>query len=312
VPANPDKQVRETPVTKVESTDQAAHVPEIHIVSGGVGASGELLTHTVLAQFPGVKPKLIVHPHVHDAQEVQRIVSAVSAVNGVLLHTLVNAEIRELLIAEADRQGVDQVDIAGPVIDKLSQRLDSEPLGRPGLYRQLYDQYFKRVEAIEFTIAHDDGQRTAELDQADIVLMGVSRLGKTPLSVFLAMQGWKVANVPFVPGVKLPEALYGVDWRRIVGLTIEPPQLMVHRRWREQRIGLHESGYSGQKEIAAELREANRFFQAHDIPVVDVTNKPIETSGSDIVGVVTRRLSGMPETLLSAKARRAESSSTAR
>ena len=131
--------------------------------------------------------------------------------------------------------------------------------------------------------------------------MGVSRLGKTPLSVYLAMQGWKVANVPFVPGVMLPESLWEVDRRRIVGLTIEPPQLAVHRRWREQRLGVQAGNYVDQKQIAGELREANRFFQAHDIPVVDVTDKPIETSGSDIEGVVTRRLNSVPRATLTSR-----------
>ncbi len=186
-------------------------------------------------------------------------------------------------------------------MQQLSTRLQAQPIGQPGLYRKLYDQYFKRVDAIEFTIAHDDGQRRADLGQADIVLMGVSRLGKTPLSVYLAMQGWKVANVPFVPGVELPAELWTVDRRRIVGLTIEPPQLAVHRRWREKRLGVDAEDYVDQKQIAGELREANRFFSNHDIPVVDVTDKPIETSGAEIEAVVTRSMRSTPKSTLGSK-----------
>ena len=273
----------------------------IHIVSGGVGASGELLAHTVLAQFPGAPVDIIVHPHVHDVQDVNKIVDSIAGTKGILLHTLVNSQVRDALLSEARRLDVAEIDLAGPVIDVLSARLSSEPVGQPGLYRKLYDQYFKRIDAIEFTIAHDDGKRTHDLGEADIVLMGVSRLGKTPLSVYLAMQGWKVANIPFVPGIVLPDAVWTLDRRRVVGLTIEPTQLAVHRRWREQRLGVEVGNYVDQKHVASELREANRFFHAHDIPVIDVTDKPIETSGSDIVGVVTRRLNSLPPQQIAVK-----------
>ena len=164
------------------------------------------LAHTVLAQFPGVRPIDGACPCPR-LEDVAGIVERVGGHNGIILHTLVNEEMREGLVAEALRHGVDAIDLAGPLMQQLSTRLQTEPIGQPGLYRELYEQYFKRVDAIEFTIAHDDGQRSQDLDQADIVLMGVSRLGKTPLSMYLAMQGWKVANVPFVPGVDAGRSL---------------------------------------------------------------------------------------------------------
>lgn len=285
----------------VEPEENVQHVepPVIHIVSGGVGASAELLTHTVLAQFPGVRPQLVIHAHVHEMQDVCKSVDQAAASHGIILHTLVNEEMREGLIAEAQRRGVDAVDLAGPILDKLAARLQTEPVGQPGRYRQLYGQYFERVDAIEFTIAHDDGKRSEELGDAEVVLMGVSRLGKTPLSVYLAMQGWKVANVPFVPGIAPPSELWQIDRRRILGLTIQPPQLAVHRKWRERRMGVAVGDYVDQKSIAHELREANRFFAQYDIPVIDVTDKPIETSGAEIEATVSRRLNSMPKSTLS-------------
>ncbi len=271
-----------------------ANVLEILIVSGGVGASAELLAHTVLAQFPDVQPTLHIHAHVHDLQEIKDIVAAAAESNGLILHTLVDQRDREGMIDEAQQLGVDAIDVAGPIMDYLADRMDMKPIGQAGRYRKLYNQYFKRVEAIEFTIAHDDGQRSADLADADIVLMGVSRLGKTPLSIYLAMQGWKVANVPIVPGIRLPEDIWNVDRRRVIGLLIEPPQLAVHRQWRAKRLGVKTTDYVEPQQIAGELREANRFYVSHDIPVVDVTNKPIETSGTEIIGVVTRRLNSSP------------------
>ncbi len=275
----------------------------IHIVSGGVGASAELLTHTVLAQYPGPRPELIIHPHIHDVEDVRSIVDRAGGENAIVLHTLVNEDIRQVLINQTHRQQVVAIDLAGPIMDELSARLRAEPIGQPGLYRKLYGQYFKRVDAIEFTIAHDDGKRTEELGEADIILMGVSRLGKTPLSVYLAMQGWKVANVPFVPGISLPDELWNVDARVIVGLTIEPPQLTVHRKWRERRLGADVGDYADQKQVAGELREANRFFAKYNIPVIDVTDKPIETSGAEIVAEVTHRHRRLPKTALQPNSR---------
>ncbi len=267
---------------------------ELHILSGGVGASGELLAHTVLAQFPGASIPIVVHPHVHTQEEVVDAVDATAKANGLLLHTMVNAELRQFAVGEAARRDVDAIDLFGPLMDYLSERMDVTPVGQAGRYRQLYDQYFKRVEAIEFTIDHDDGKRTTDLSEADIILIGVSRLGKTPLSMYLAMQGWKVANVPYIPQVNLPDELWSLDRRRVIGLMIEPPQLAVHRQWRQKRLKIPLDDYVGRQQVAQELRDANHFYDRYNISVVDVTNKPIETSGTEVITVVTRQLNSQP------------------
>jgi len=268
---------------------------EIYIVSGGVGASGELLVHTVLAQFPDVRVPVEIFPHVHDPEDVDAIVAKAAGRGALIVHTLVHSIVRRRLATEAARRNVRAIDLMGPLMDYLSEKLVQKPVGEPGLYRKLYDQYFRRVEAIEYTVAHDDGKRTSELPQADIVLVGVSRVGKTPLSMYLAMQGWKVANVPFVPSVRLPEELWQVDRRRVVGLTIEPPQLAIHRRHREQRLGVAADSYVDRSRIAAELQEANRLFARYALPVVDTTDKPIESSGAEIISHITHRLGHMTE-----------------
>ncbi len=268
---------------------------EIYIISGGVGASAELLTQTVLAQFPDARAAVKIFAHVHEPREVDALVQAAADVGALVVHTLAIGAVRRHLAQEAARRGVTAVDLMGPLMDALAAGLGRKPVGEPGLYRKLYGQYFRRVEAIEFTVAHDDGQRGEEVGQAEIVLIGVSRVGKTPLSMYLAMQGWKVANLPFVPGVTLPAALWRVDRRRVVGLTIEPPQLAIHRRHREQRLGVAADSYVDRSRIAAELQEANRLFARYGLPVVDTTDKPIESSGAEIIVAVTHRLSQMKE-----------------
>jgi hypothetical protein len=159
----------------------------IIVVSGGVGASGEQVVRTVLAQFSAANVPIASEPYVHRPEQIQAIVERTAANGGVLVHTLVDAGLRQQLVELAAASNVAAVDLFGPLLTHLSQALDQQPAGEPGLYRQLNQSYFKRIEAIEFAVAHDVGQRVYELPLADIVLLGVSRVGKTPLSIYLSM-----------------------------------------------------------------------------------------------------------------------------
>lgn len=265
--------------------------PPIFVVSGGTGATGELLARTVMAQFPNVNVPLHIEAHVLNAEQVHHVVAKAAGIPGaIILHTMVNSDRRHLLAVEASKAGVVTFDLASHLIEHLSRELGSQPLGRPGLYRQLHKSYFDRIEAIEFTVAHDDGKRVEDLAKAEIVLIGVSRVGKTPLSMYLAMQGWKTANVPFVPEVPMPAELTACDMRRVVGLIIEPQQLMVHRKVRAERTGIPEGAYIDRDEVRDEIRSAQHFFAKHGITVVDTTNKPIETSAEEIASLVARRM----------------------
>jgi regulator of PEP synthase PpsR (kinase-PPPase family) len=176
----------------------------------------------------------------------------------------------------------------GPLLARLQVLLGLEPIGRPGLYRQQNREAFERTEAIEYTLAHDDGRHPEDWRQADLVLVGVSRVGKTPVSLYLASQGWKVANVPLVGGAPPPE-LFQLQRRRVVGLTIEPDQLLAHRRWRERRLKVSLSGsYSNPLKIREELDAARRVFLQGGFAVVDITNKPVEASAREILEAVGR------------------------
>ncbi|MBK8046079.1 MAG: kinase/pyrophosphorylase [Anaerolineales bacterium] len=265
--------------------------PPIIVVSGGTGASGELLARTVLAQFPDCQVPIAIETRVLNQDRVLQAVQKASGIPGaIIVHTMVNRDARELLISEAAQAGVVTFDLVGPLLEHLERALDAEPLGQPGLYYQLHKAQIDRVDAIEFTVAHDDGKRAEDLPTAEIVLIGVSRAGKTPMSMYLSMMGWRVSNVPFVPDVPLPEELALVDGRRIVGLTIEPAQLLIHRKVRAVRTGIPEGSYIDREAVVAELRAANHYFYRHDIPVVDTTGKPIETCAEEIAALVERRL----------------------
>ena len=269
--------------------------PPIFVVSGSTGATGELLARTVLAQFPDVNVPLEIERRVVTAEQIRTIIARAAEFPGaIILHTMVNLSLRHLLIEEASVAGVMTFDLSGPLQEHLSLELDMPPLGQPGRFHQINRAYFDRVQAIEFTVSHDDGQRVEDLDKAEIILLGVSRVGKTPLSMYLSVMGWKVANVPMTPPVAPPAELLKVDRRRVVGLTIEAAQLLTHRRARAQRTGIPAGDYMKLQAIVEEMREVTHFFYRHGFAVVDTTDKPIESSAEEITALVTRRLIDLP------------------
>lgn len=258
----------------------------VFVASGGTGATGELLARTVLAQFRNVNAPIHIEAHIHEPHQVDQLIASALATNGLILHTMVNPALRQIIIERTAEKGIPAFDLAGPVLDHLIGVFGQEPLGVPGLYRQLHQTYYRRMEAIDFAVAHDDGKRVEDLPLAEIVLLGVSRVGKTPLSMYLSMLGWKVANVPLVLAVPPPESLFESDGRHTFGLTIEPSQLLLHRRSRQGSLGLDRGSYFDRKQIAEELRAANHLFAKYRFHVIDVTDKPIETTAEEIIALL--------------------------
>jgi regulator of PEP synthase PpsR (kinase-PPPase family) len=270
--------------------------PPIYVVSGGLGASGEQLARTALAQFQDADVPIVVVPHVRDVPDIQSAVNQAAACNGTIVHTLVDARLRQAMIDIARDHNVAAIDLIGHLLSRLTSVLEREPAGTPGLYRQLREAYFQRIEAIEFAVAHDDGRNPQDLRLADIVLAGVSRVGKTPLAMYLSVLGWKVANVPLVGGIDPPTELLAADRRRVVGLTIKLEQLLNHRVRRQARMGIARNApYSRPDTMADELETTLRFFRRNGFAVVDTTDKPIEESADEVIAAVSRRLSN-PET----------------
>jgi regulator of PEP synthase PpsR (kinase-PPPase family) len=180
----------------------------------------------------------------------------------------------------------------GRLLSQLANVLGREPRGQPGLYRQLRQAYFDRIDAIDFTLAHDDGRNPQGWSAAEIVLLGASRVGKTPLSMLLAVQGWRVANIPLVPKVPVSETLFELDRRRVVGLTIEPRQLLAHRQQRQKRLGVSGGGgsYTDLVQLYEEDEAARRLYRRGGFAVIDATDKPIEESAGEVIALMNRRL----------------------
>jgi regulator of PEP synthase PpsR (kinase-PPPase family) len=260
----------------------------IYIVSGGAGTSGEQLVHTVLAQFPDNQVEVFKITNVRFESQVADVIARAAIEQAAIVHTLVDAELRACLVALAKEKGVVTFDLMGPLIEHLENVLDKPALNQPGLYRKLNKAYFDRVAAIEYTLAHDDGQRPETWSQAEIILLGVSRSGKTPISLYLSVLGWKVANLPLVKDIQPPGELFKLDRKKVLGLKIEAGQLMLFRQQRQRRLGVATSSpYTDPEKIFEELEFARDFYQRNGFITVEVTDKPIESAADEIIRIIT-------------------------
>lgn len=257
---------------------------QIFVVSGGVGSSGEQVVNTVLAQFPDSRVEVTTIGNVRETSHIEQAAAQAAKCGGIIVFTLVDTILGTCMRKSAAKLGVTALDIAGPLLETLSQKLGTPPLGQPGLYRQLHREYFDRVAAIEFTMSHDDGRNAETWHEADLILLGVSRTGKTPLSIYLSVLGWKVANFPIVPGLEIPDILFKQDPARVMGLTLSPDRLLSFRRHRSGLLGMREkTAYIDPEKIVGELEFARRIFTRGGFDELDVTDKTVEASANEII-----------------------------
>lgn len=250
---------------------------QILIVSDATGRTAEMVVRAALVQFQGAEVHLSIRPHVRTVEAVRAAVRAASKVRGLIVHTLVSPELRNVMLTEGRAGEVPTIDLLGPLLLRLEDLLRLQPTAKPGLFRDLDQEYRHRFEVVEFAVKHDDGQEPRGLQQADVVLVGVSRTSKTPLSMFLAGRGLRVANVPVVYKLSLPEELTRVDARRVVALTIKPERLLELRRARLQQMETPPKfPYADPRQIWAELEYARELFARGGWATVDVTDKSIE------------------------------------
>ena len=263
----------------------------IFVVSGGKGIAGHTMVHSLIIQYPEYKIPVHIIPDVQSEKRIGEVVSKVKKANGLLTHTMVNSDLRKILKRICKEQGVREIDFMGELANFLEQQLGLRSVNVPGLYRRINAQYFERIEAIEYTLNHDDGMNARRLKDAEIVLTGVSRSGKTPLSVYMSMFGWKVANVPLIHGIEPPQELFHIDPRRVFGLNISSTNLIAQRIKRLEQMGnLTNELYTDSHKVKAEIRFANFIFQKGGFTIINVNNKPIETTANEIIGMIYERL----------------------
>jgi len=262
----------------------------IFVISGGKGVTGHTIVQTLIIQYPENKIKVKLIPDVRTEKKILEVIKRVKAANGILSHTMVNSELRIFLIKECEKQQVKQADLMGGLANIIENDFGLESVNTPGLYHKINAQYYKRIEAMEYTLNHDDGLNTQNLHNADIVVTGVSRCGKTPLSVYMSMFGWKVANVPLVEGIDPPKELFEIDKNRVFGLHISLSHLVIQRQKRLKSFGnVSHMNYVDSRLVGKELQYANFLFKRGGFTKINITNKAIESTANEIIGLLFDR-----------------------
>ncbi|MEW6716155.1 MAG: pyruvate, water dikinase regulatory protein [Chloroflexota bacterium] len=256
----------------------------IFAVSDGTGITAERVVQAALTQFDASQVTITRYGKVRTEGHIREIVAEASQVNGFIVHTLVSEASRRTMLNEGRTLNVTTIDLMGPLLVRLSDLLAVPPRSEPGLLFPFDASYMQRIDAIDFAVRHDDGANVHELYKADIVLVGVSRTSKTPVSIYLAYRGWKVANIPIVLHVEPPEELFKLPSYKVIALTIQPDRLVELRRARLERIGTFPRGYADLDHVRQEVTYAYHIFdRRRGWQLIDVTSKPIEEIAAEVV-----------------------------
>jgi hypothetical protein len=273
---------------QVASVDSKLPVGEreliIFTLSDSSGETAASVAQAALVQFPPGHASIYRLPQARSCQQIAGLVREIGNGRSLIAYTLVLPEYRETLEEEARRYGVPTIDLLGPLITRVAELTAAKPLAQPGRLHLLDETYFRRMEAVNFAVRFDDGKNPEGISQADVILIGLSRTSKTPNCMYLAQHyGMKAANVPIVPGVDPPLALFTVPSRKVIGLTIDPHLLHNLRTTRAQIIGMPSgSEYADLDEIKAEVQYAKRIFRELKCHVIDVSARAIEETSSEI------------------------------
>jgi regulator of PEP synthase PpsR (kinase-PPPase family) len=264
---------------------------KIFAISDASGKTAEGVVKAALTQYDDHDVEITRYGGIRSAAQVRGVVQEAKQTGGFIVHTLVSKELRRTMLTEGRAANVDTIDLMGPMLVRLSELLDTKPRAVPGPVQAFDSAYLLRIEAIDYTVRHDDGQNVQDLDKADIVLTGVSRTSKTPLSIYLAYRGWRVANVPLMLGVEPPPQLFELPRRRVVGLIVRPERLAELRQARVEHLGVTALGYADLDFIRQEVAYSYQVFERRrDWPLVDVTAKPVEETASEVVTLLGRTL----------------------
>jgi regulator of PEP synthase PpsR (kinase-PPPase family) len=262
----------------------------LHLVSDSTGDTVHSVARACLVQFDETQAIEHVWSMVRTRAQIERVVSGIEANPGVVLFTMVNEALRQILQDGCRRIQVPAIPVLDPVLGAFASYLGRESRGTPGKQHLLDNRYFERIDAMTFAITHDDGQAPWGINDADVCLVGVSRTSKTPTCLYLANRGIKAANVPFVPGIPLPQELLKADKPLIVGLTNDPERLIQLRRNRLSLLDQNQAtDYTDLEAVRTEVREARRVFAQYHWPVIDVTRRSIEETASSIYRLLMRR-----------------------
>jgi regulator of PEP synthase PpsR (kinase-PPPase family) len=262
----------------------------VHLVSDSTGETLAGVMRATCAQFDNIIPLEHTYFLVRSPRQLTRVMAEIEAAPGVVMYTISNIEQRARLETFCKELGVPHVAVLDPVLDMMSRYLGLELNHRIGAARVLDADYFRRIDALNYAMGHDDGQQVVELRNADVILVGVSRTSKTPTSVYLANRGVKAANVPIVPGVPLPSEVTAPDAPLVVGLTISADRLIGVRR--NRLAAMNESrptSYVDDEAVRAELVNAQKLYERHGWPVIDVSRRSVEETAAAVLNLLNER-----------------------
>ncbi len=258
----------------------------IYVISDSIGETAESVSKAAISQFNGQIYEMRRFPYVNEEDQILEILEEAKNENSILVFTIVVPYLRDILLNGAKKFNIPCIDVMTPILTAMEEVIGSPSKEEPGLIRKLDERYFRKVEAIEFAVKYDDGKDPRGLKQADIVLTGISRTSKTPLSMYLAHKNLKVANIPLVPEVSPPKELYEINPKKIIGLTTNPMKLSEIRQERLKALGLkNEANYANMKRILEELDYSEKIMKKLGCPVIDVSSKAVEESARIILKI---------------------------
>ncbi|WP_458412097.1 pyruvate, water dikinase regulatory protein [Schinkia sp. CFF1] len=264
----------------------------IHIVSDSVGETAEFVVKAVATQFNSGFIEIKRHTYVESFEDIEDLLAMALQSPSIIAYTIVIPTLKEYLDKRAKDEGVYAIDLLNPLMDAFEKKFNKKPNYEPKLMRKLDDDYFRKIEAIEFAVKYDDGRDPRGILNADIVLAGVSRTSKTPLSMYLAHKRYKVANVPLVPEVKPPEELFKIPRNKCVGLIISPDKLNAIRKERLKNLGLKSgANYASFERILEELDYAEEIMKRIGCPIINVSDKAIEETADYILDILKKERS---------------------
>ena len=268
----------------------------LHMVSDATGETVQSVARACLVQFEKIKPTESLWTLVRTEGQVEKVISGIEANPGFVLYTLVDAKVRTKLQDACRRIQVPCISVLQPIMAAFGGFLNIEQQARPGRQHLLDNEYFARISAMDFAMSHDDGQGTWNLEEADVVLVGVSRTSKTPTCIYLANRGIKAANIPIILGMEVPDELFSLTHPLVVGLVKETGSLVQVRRNRLRMLNEGDSSeYADPDAVAEEVKFANRIIAGPGWPVIDVTRRSIEETAASIMQMLTEARQSEPE-----------------
>ena len=258
----------------------------IYILSDSVGETGEQVARAAIGQFNVGSYETRKFPYLTEKEQVMEILEEAKNEKCIIVFTIVIDELRVFLEEMAYKLGIRTIDLMSPIIEAIKELVGLEPKTEAGIIRKLDEDYFKKIEAVEFAVKYDDGKDNRGVKKADIILVGISRTSKTPLSMYLAHKNLKVANVPLVPEVPVPDELFEVDISKVIGLTANPIKLNEIRQERLKALGLNDTAnYASMDRILKEIEYAENLIKRLGCPVIDVSNKAVEETAGIILEI---------------------------